>query len=138
MVSQQVFLFQGTIMENIKMYDEGITDEQVMEVARQTQLDKFISSIPDGYEFMVQENGGNLSGGQKQLISIVRALVRKSIKIIIFDEATSALYIDIEKNLCNNIDVICKEKTFISITHRKSFLEMTERMIQFEEGKVIS
>lgn len=136
-VSQYVFLFYGTILDNIKMLDENITNEEVKEVAEHIQLDKFINTLPEGYNFIVQENGANLSGGQKQLISIARALLRKKTKIIIFDEATSALDVDIEKHICDNIDKICKGKTFISITHRKSFSAVTDRVIQFEEGKII-
>ncbi len=101
-------------------------------------MDKFINTLPDGYNFIVQENGGNLSGGQKQLISIARALLRKNIKIIIFDEATSALDVDIEKHICDNINKISKDKTFISITHRKSFLDITDRVIKFEDGKIMN
>lgn len=137
-VSQYVFLFYGSILDNIKMMNEDITDEEVKEVLKNIQLDKFINTLPDGYHFIVQENGANLSGGQKQLISIARALIRKNTKIIIFDEATSALDADIEKHICDNINTICKDKTFISITHRKSFLDISDRVIQFEDGKIIN
>lgn len=135
-VSQDVFIFDGTILENIRLYNEKISYDEVMEIIHKINLDIIVSSLSDGLNTVVQERGLNLSGGQKQLISIVRALLKKEAKILIFDEATSSLDPIIEKIMCENINKFCEGKTFINIVHRSTFLNSVDRIIVLEKGQI--
>lgn len=135
-VSQDVFLFKGTILENIQMGDEAITEELVTQEMHKIRLDEFIKRLPEGLYTTVEERGANLSGGQKQLISIARAMMKSEVKILIFDEATSALDTNLEKHISQNIDVLCQGRTFINIAHRPSFMKCADRVIALDYGQV--
>lgn len=135
-VSQNIFLFKGTILENIKLGYKEASDSEIVETMKDICLDNFINTLPEGYDTKIEERGTNLSGGQKQLISIARALIRKNTKILIFDEATSALDSVVEKYLCENIEKICNGKTFINIVHRPTFFHFVDRVIMFDKGEI--
>lgn len=136
LVSQNIFLFKGTILENIKFSDPDISDLDVFATIKKYNLDKYFQFTPDGLNYSVTEGGTNLSGGQKQLIGIIRALVKKDSSIVIFDEATSALNPAVEKFLVENIDGICNGRTFINIAHRSSFIKNVDRVIALENGRI--
>lgn len=136
-VSQNVFLFKGTILDNIRMGCEDVNEEEVMGIMRNTHLDELIRSLPNGLNTEIEERGANLSGGQKQLISIARALIRTESKILIFDEATASLDPAIEKCLCENIEEICNGRTFINIVHRPSFMNFVDRVVMLNRGEVV-
>ncbi len=136
-VSQDVFLFNGTILDNIKICNENATDDDVADIINKTNMGELIASLPDGLNTVVSERGQNLSGGQKQMISIARAILKEKNKIIVFDEATSSLDPVVEKVLCINIDNLCKGSTFINIAHRPALLHTVDRIIVLEKGVIV-
>lgn len=137
LVSQNIFMFNETVLENIKVGNPNISQDHIWEIMEKTRLDQLISMLPDGLNTKVKERGANLSGGQKQLISIARALLKDDFKILIFDEATSSLDPLIEKYLSENIKEICQGKTFINIVHRPSFLSFVDRVIVLNKGEIV-
>ncbi len=136
-VSQDVFLFNGTILDNIKICNENATEENVSDIIEKINLGETIDLLPEGLNTVVQERGQNLSGGQKQMISIARAMLKGNNRILIFDEATSSLDPTIEMSLCANMDKLCEQSTFINIAHRPALLHTVSRIIVLEKGEVV-
>lgn len=134
-VSQNIFLFSGTVIENIRISVPGMEDNEIKKILFEYQLDEMIKMLPNGYETMITENGSNLSGGQKQYISILRSVIRRQCKIIIYDEATSALDKQIEAKVIQSLRNLVMNKTFIFITH-KNYVENYQRQIQLVKGTV--
>ncbi len=135
-IPQEIFLFSGTIYENISF---GVTDtdlEKVIECARMAMIHDDISNMPLRYETYVDENGSNLSGGQRQRIAIARALMKHP-DILIMDEATSNLDAVSEKSIHETIDKLKKEITTIIIAHRLSTIRRCDRIIVLGKGKII-
>ncbi len=135
-VPQDVFLFSGTIRENIAF---GDTDAPLREVVGASMLagaHEFISELPLGYETKIGERGQSLSGGQKQRIAIARALFKKP-RILIFDEATSALDTESERAIQQNLDAILKDRTTFIIAHRLSTVRNADLIIVMDKGAII-
>lgn len=135
-VSQDVYLFHGTIRENIIYGCIGISEAEINEVLRQTRLATFVESLPEGLETIVGEKGIRLSGGQKQRISLSRALLRRS-TILILDEATSAVDTETEYILKKHLSSLMRNRTCIIIAHRLSTVMDLDRILFIEEGKVL-
>ncbi|WP_127717832.1 ABC transporter ATP-binding protein [Halobacteriovorax sp. HLS] len=137
-VSQDVFLFDDTILGNITLEEKGQLTEWILKVSSQASLDDFVNDNEAGFNHFVGENGGDLSGGQRQRISIARALYRDP-EIVIFDEATSALDIKTEAEIQLTMNKLSKSfsKTLIYVTHRLSSIESDERVIVLEKGKIV-
>lgn len=135
-ISQDNDLFHRTILENLQYNKVGITKKQVEEVAKSACSHDFIRKLPKGYNSLVGERGVNLSGGQKQRVSIARAMLSSS-KILILDEATSALDSVTEYRIQKELYKIMKNKTTILIAHRLSTLKNVDRILVFDEGKII-
>ena len=133
-VSQSVHLQSGTILENLKYGNQDATDEDVVRAATIADIDKFIDSLPDKYETFIEENGDNLSEGQKQRIGIARALIRNP-DIIILDEPTSALDNATENSICEALPESVKNKTTITIAHRLSTIKSADKIIFLRKGK---
>ena len=134
MVQQDVYLFAGTIMENIRYGKPDATDEEVMEAAKAANAHDFIMNLEDGYHTDIGQRGVKLSGGQKQRISIARVFL-KNPPILIFDEATSALDNESEKVVQESLEALAKNRTTIVIAHRLSTIRNAERIIVLtEEG----
>lgn len=131
-VSQNIFLFNTSIIENIRMGKPDATDEEIMEVCKKIQIHDFISGFPEGYESVVGDQGSRLSGGQKQRIAIARAILRDP-EIYIFDEATSALDNSAEKVIQDAIEKL-KGKTIVIIAHRLSTIENAD--VVYDIGKI--
>ncbi len=119
LVSQDTFLFNDTILNNIKMGDRDASFEDVVEAAKKASIHEFIMKLPQGYETNVGELGGNLSSGEKQRMSMARAFLRNS-DILILDEPTSNLDTLNEASILKTIDDECKDKTIVMVSHRKS------------------
>lgn len=136
MVFQKVYLFQDTILNNIRFAKPDATLEDVHEAAKKACCHAFIMNLPNGYETIVGEGGGNLSGGEKQRISIARAIL-KDAPIIILDEATSSVDPVNEAQLQNGIEALTKDKTVIMIAHRLSTVEKADNIFVLNEGKII-
>ena len=136
MVSQETTLFDDTIKNNIKYANHSATDQEVYEVAKLSFCDEFISNLPDKYETLIGENGIRLSGGEKQRISIARAMMKNS-SIILLDEATSSLDNETESKIQEALKVLTKDKTTIVIAHRLSTILNSDNIYVIDSGKVI-
>lgn len=134
-VLQDVMLFSGDILTNITLGDEKISLEKVIESARLIGADKFIEKLPNGYFENVHERGSNLSVGEKQLISFVRALVRDP-KILVLDEATSSVDVETERIIQNAIEKLLENRTAIIIAHRLSTIQNSDKIIVLHKGEV--
>ncbi|MER8894976.1 ABC transporter ATP-binding protein [Mesorhizobium sp. M0676] len=135
-VSQDTFLFAGTIMHNIRLGREGATDEEVMAAARAANAHDFISAQAKGYDTDVGENGALLSGGQRQRISIARAMLRNA-EILLLDEATSALDAESEALFRDALQQLTVGRTTIVIAHRLSTVHQADTIVVLEAGKVV-
>ena len=136
MVSQETTLFDDTIKNNIKYGRENATDEEVFQVAKLSYCDEFISNLPNKYETLIGENGVRLSGGEKQRLSIARAMMKKS-SIILLDEATSSLDSETESKIQNALKILTKDKTTIVIAHRLSTILNSNNIYVIDSGKII-
>ncbi|HEY0080775.1 MAG TPA: peptidase domain-containing ABC transporter [Pyrinomonadaceae bacterium] len=134
-VPQDVFLFSGTIRENIAFGDPDAPLEQVVGAAMLAGAHEFISELPYGYEAIIGERGQSLSGGQKQRIAIARALFKRP-RILIFDEATSALDTESERAIQQNLDEILKDRTTLIIAHRLSTVRNADLIIVMDRGTI--
>lgn len=135
MVFQNVYLFHDTIENNIRFGNPDATHEQVVEAAKRARCNEFISDLPQGYGTMVGEGGSTLSGGEKQRISIARAIL-KDAPIIILDEATSSVDPENEYQLLAALRELTKGKTLISIAHRLSTVRDAEQILVVENGRI--
>lgn len=135
-VMQDVFLFSGSILENITLNNPDIKMEDVIAASQAVGAHSFIEQLPDGYNFDVKERGAMLSAGQRQLISFIRAYLYQP-KILILDEATSAVDTESEILIQNAQKVITKGRTSIVVAHRLSTVTQADRIIVLEKGKII-
>lgn len=135
LVLQDVFLFSGSIMDNITLHNKAITREQVIHAANVAGVNGFIERLPGGYDFDVMERGATLSLGQRQLISFVRALVFNP-KILILDEATSSIDTESESLIQNAINKLVTNRTSIIIAHRLSTIQQADSIIVLEHGEI--
>lgn len=135
-VSQDVYLKNVSIRDNIRFYDENITDETIIESARKSYILDFIQSLPQGFETVVGERGVRLSGGQKQRIVLARALARKS-EILILDEATSVLDNEAEVLIRKAIESLRGSITMIIIAHRIPAVIQADNLVVIKDGRII-
>jgi len=136
MVSQETTLFDDTIKNNIKYAKVDATDEEVYKVSKLSFCDDFINSLPNKYETLIGENGVRLSGGEKQRLSIARAMMKQS-SIILLDEATSSLDTETEFKIQEALKILTKNKTTIVIAHRLSTILNSNNIYVIDSGKVI-
>lgn len=134
-VSQDVFLFAGTVKENIRYGRIDATDEEIVQAAKMAEIHEMIMSMPDGYDTQVGERGIRLSGGQKQRISIARIFL-KNPKILILDEATSALDTVTEMKIQHSFDELAKGRTTLVIAHRLSTIKNADEIIVIDEDGI--
>ena len=135
LVTQDTTLFDDTIKNNIKYSNLNASDEEVINAAKLSYCDEFINKMPNGYDTMVGENGVRLSGGEKQRLSIARAILKNS-KIILLDEATSSLDSETEEKIQKAISYLTKGKTTLVIAHRLSTVINSNKIYVIEKGKV--
>ncbi|GAB5557652.1 MAG: ABC transporter transmembrane domain-containing protein [Schleiferiaceae bacterium] len=136
MVPQDVFLFGGTIKENIAYGKPGATDEEIQEAARKANAYEFIDTFPEKYDTIVGERGVQLSGGQRQRVAIARAIL-KDPKILVLDEATSALDSESERLVQDALDNLMKGRTSIVIAHRLATIRSADHILVIDGGKVV-
>ena len=136
LVSQETTLFDDTIFNNIKYGNDNATDEDVYEVSKLAFCDEFIKNLPQKYQTLIGENGVRLSGGEKQRLSIARAMMKKS-SIILLDEATSSLDTETENKIQEALKILTKNKTTIVIAHRLSTVLNSNNIYLIDSGNII-
>ena len=136
MVQQDVYLFSGTVYENIAYGKNGTSREEVIEAAKRAGAHDFITALKDGYDTYVGERGVKLSGGQKQRISIARVFL-KNPPILIMDEATSALDNESEFQVARSLEELAKGRTTITIAHRLSSIRHSDRILVLTEDGIV-
>ncbi len=136
-VSQETTLFDDTVKNNITYANLEASDEEIMLAAKNSYADEFIRKLPNGYETIIGENGVRLSGGEKQRLSIARAMLKKS-SVILLDEATSSLDSDTEEKIQNAITLLTKNKTTVVIAHRLSTILNANMIYVVKEGKIVT
>ena len=136
MVSQETTLFDDTIKNNIKYAREDADDEEVYKVAKLSFCEEFINKLPNKFETLIGENGVRLSGGEKQRLSIARAMLKKS-SIILLDEATSSLDSETESKIQEALKILTKDKTTIVIAHRLSTILNSNNIYVIDSGNVV-
>jgi ATP-binding cassette subfamily B protein len=134
-VLQDVFLFSGSVMDNITLRNENISKEKVVEAARLIGMHDFIMQLPGGYDYNVMERGATLSVGQRQLLSFIRALLYNP-SILILDEATSSVDTESEQMIEHAIDTLIADRTSIVIAHRLSTIQRADTIIVLDKGEV--
>ncbi|MEX0967811.1 MAG: ABC transporter ATP-binding protein [Bacteroidia bacterium] len=135
-VLQDVFLFSDTIENNIRIYNDTISEEELEQAARLVGAEKFINRLPNGLRYEVQERGATLSSGQRQLISFIRAIIQDP-RVLILDEATSSVDNETEEMLQHAIQVLLKDRTSIVIAHRLSTIQHASQIMVMDKGKIV-
>ena len=134
-VLQDVWLFSGTVRENIAIGARRPRDADILEAARIAGVEEFVSRHPSGYDLMLAERGEGLSGGQKQAITLARALVGQP-PVLLLDEPTSAMDVQNERDVIARLKAEAADRTLVVITHRTSLLDLVDRVIVIEDGRV--
>jgi len=134
-VFQDVYLLADTVANNIRVGKPDATQEEVEAAARAAHCHDFIEALPQGYDTLVGEGGSTLSGGEKQRISIARALI-KNAPIVLLDESTSSLDADNEHEINRALDVLMADKTVIVIAHRLDTVERADQILVLDDGRV--
>lgn len=135
-VLQDVFLFSDSILNNISLRNPDITKEEIVAASKAVGAHEFISKLPEGYDFNVQERGGMLSSGQRQLIAFIRAYVYNP-RILILDEATSSVDTETERLIQNAINILTKGRTSIIIAHRLATIQKADQIIVMDHGEIV-
>lgn len=136
-VLQDIFLFSGSIRENLTMGHQDITDEDILHAAEVSGVQDFLGQIPGGYDLKLRDRGEGLSGGQKQALALARALVRKA-PLVMMDEPTSAMDTNSENKLIARLKKELADRTLLIITHRPTMLELVDKIIVIDQGKIVA
>lgn len=136
MVFQDVVLFRDTVMENIRLGRRGATDEEVLRAAKDAQCDAFIRKLPQGYQTVIGENGSTLSSGERQRISIARALL-KDAPVVLLDEATASLDVENESAVQTALSCLLRDKTVLVIAHRMRTVAGADHIVVLGDGRVV-
>ena len=134
---QETWLFSGSVRENIQMGFFEYSDEHILNLAKVTCVDDFVASHPQGYDLLLRERGEGLSGGQRQSLNLARSLLHDP-NLLILDEPTSSMDTATEKKVLSNLKLWAKDKTVIMVTHRNSLLELADRVLVVDQGKIIA
>ena len=136
MVLQDTWLFRGTIYENIAYGKEGASREEVVEAAKAARIHSYVMRLPQGYDTVISEDGGNISKGQKQLITIARAMLYDT-HMLILDEATSNVDTNTEQQVQRAMQALMRGKTCFVIAHRLSTIQNADKILVMEHGDVV-
>ena len=135
MVFQDVILFNGSVMENIRLGRPTASDEEVLEAAKLASCDEFVKKLENGYDTEIGENGSNLSGGERQRISIARAFL-KDAEIILLDEIAASIDVENEKYIQESLNKLIKNKTVMIVSHRMKSIRNVDQIIVMKDGKI--
>ena len=136
MVLQDTWLFKGSIMENIRYGRQDASDEEVIEAAKAAHADHFIRTLPGGYQMELNEDASNVSQGQKQLLTIARAILADN-RVLILDEATSSVDTRTEERIQKAMDNLMEGRTSFIIAHRLSTIKNADLILVMKEGDII-
>lgn len=136
MVLQDTWLFSGSIKDNLRYAKQDATDEEIMEAAKLAHADHFIKALPDGYDFVINEEASNISDGQKQLLTIARAVLANS-KVLILDEATSNVDTRTEELIQKAMNKLMEGRTSFVIAHRLSTIKNADKIVVMNQGEII-
>lgn len=136
MVLQDTWLFTGSIRENIRFSKPDATDEEIEQACKYANADEFISTLPKGYDTVIDEEADNISQGEKQLLTIARAIL-KDPKVLILDEATSSIDTKTEKNIQDAMDYLMEGRTSFIIAHRLSTIKNADKILVLKDGNII-
>lgn len=136
MVTQENFMFEGSVADNIRFGAPDASTEQVLAAARAVSLDRFVDTLPDGYDTNVGKRGGRLSAGQRQLVAFARAFLADP-AVLILDEATSSLDIPSERLVQRALETVLADRTAVIIAHRLSTVEVADRVLVMEHGRIV-
>jgi ATP-binding cassette subfamily B protein len=136
MVLQDTWLFAGTIRDNIAFGRPGATEEEIRQAAEATYVDRFVHSLPDGYDTLINEEADNISAGQKQLITIARAFLARP-SVLILDEATSSVDTRTEVQIQLAMNRLRSERTSFVIAHRLSTIRGADTILVMEDGSIV-
>ena len=134
-VLQDIFLFNGSVADNIAYGCKAATKEEIIQAARAARAHTFISELPEGYDTVIGERGVKLSGGQKQRLSIARAVLRNT-PILILDEATAAVDVETEAQIQQAIQELAENRTIIVVAHRLSTVKRADQILVIQDGKI--
>ena len=134
-IQQKPYIFAGTILDNLRFGNEAISETEILEVCRQTGLAELLQRLPDGLHTKVGQGGAGLSGGQRQMIAMVRAICQQK-QIILFDEATANLDLITERQLNKSLRHLLQQRTVLLVAHRLSTIQMADRIIVLERGRI--
>jgi ATP-binding cassette subfamily C protein LapB len=135
-VPQEPFLFMGTIKDNITIGEQYVSDEELLRASKVAGLNEFLGKHEAGYDLIVGERGEGLSGGERQAVTLARALISNP-NILMLDEPTNSMDRQTEKMFIDRIKNIIEDKTLIVVTHKTSLLQLVDRVIIVEDGKII-
>jgi ABC-type multidrug transport system fused ATPase/permease subunit len=135
-IPQDVFLFTGSILDNIRLFDDSITEEMVNETIDSLHITEFINSFSGGLSHQINESGSSLSNGEKQLIAFARAFLKRP-GLIIFDEATANVDSKTEKQIGNALEILLKDRSAIIIAHRLSTIENVDKILFLQKGQIV-
>ena len=135
-VSQETYLFHGTVRDNLRFAKPSATDEELEQAARAAQIHEHLASLPEGYDTVVGERGYRFSGGEKQRLAIARAVLRDP-PVMVLDEATSALDVETERAVQEALEQLSRGRTTIAIAHRLSTIRDSDMILMLDEGRVI-
>ena len=136
MVLQDTWLFKGTIRENLLFGDQNATEEEIIQACKEAHIYHFIQTLPGKFDYVLNEDGNNVSQGQRQLLTIARAIISKP-KILILDEATSSVDTRTESQIQDALDRIMKNKTSFVIAHRLSTIKNAKLIIVMKKGHIV-
>lgn len=134
-IQQKPYIFAGTVLDNLRFGNEQISEEAIATVCRQTGLAALLQQLPDGLHTRVGQGGAGLSGGQRQMIAMVRAICQQS-SIVLFDEATANLDLRTEQQLQQSLQQLLRGRTVLMVAHRLSTMQMADRIIVLEQGRI--
>ncbi len=135
-VLQDVFLFQGSMRENLTLGDDSVTDDEIERATQMVYADRLIDKLPGGYDFEIAERGGNLSSGEKQLIAFARALILQP-EVLVLDEATANVDTDTEALIQKAIEKLLQNQTSLVIAHRLSTIQRADRILVLDDGRLL-
>ncbi|MEI6198195.1 MAG: ATP-binding cassette domain-containing protein, partial [Verrucomicrobiota bacterium] len=135
-MSQDAFVWNTSVLENIRYGRPVAIDAEVMAAARKAQAHEFILNLAEGYQTICGERGSKLSGGQRQRIALARVFLRNP-RIVVLDEPTSALDLETEARLLADLDELCRSRTTFIVAHRLSTLRNVDRILVFQQGRIV-